>query len=140
MNNAQLAKNIKRRCKEKSISVTKFLEECQLKKGFIYDLEKKDKTPSVTAVAKLANVLDCSMDYLLGRETSIVINNFNGHVTIGDIGDKSNVNINVANFLEKEATDEPLKTEFLQEVQRKFESLGLREKAEFIWYMYNFKE
>lgn len=140
MNNAELAQKLKQKCKEKSLPMTKLLEECQLSKSFIYDLEKRDKTPSVAAIARIADMLDCSVDYLLGRESSGVANSFNGDITMGDIGDKSNVKVNVADFGEKETTENSFGSEFLQEMEKKFNSLNLQEKAEFIRHMYSFGE
>ncbi len=67
MNNAQLAKMIKETCKDKGISVSKMLSECGIRKGLIYDLEKRDWTPSVAIAEQIANYLDCSIDYLMGR-------------------------------------------------------------------------
>ncbi|MDE5648545.1 MAG: helix-turn-helix transcriptional regulator [Oscillospiraceae bacterium] len=67
MNNAQLAKMIKEICKSKGISVSKMLSECGIRKGLIYDLEKRDWTPSVAIAEQIANYLDCSIDYLMGR-------------------------------------------------------------------------
>ena len=67
MNNAQLAKMIKETCKSKGISVSKMLSECGIRKGLIYDLEKRDWTPSVAIAEQIANYLDCSIDYLMGR-------------------------------------------------------------------------
>ncbi|MDE5771673.1 MAG: hypothetical protein K2I06_08640 [Ruminococcus sp.] len=67
MNNAQIAQNIKDECKTKKVSVSKLLEDCVIRKGFIYDLEKRDYTPSVEIMGKIADYLDVSVDYLLGR-------------------------------------------------------------------------
>ena len=55
MNNAQLAKMIKETCKSKGISVSKMLSECGIRKGLIYDLEKRDWTPSVAIAEQIAN-------------------------------------------------------------------------------------
>ena len=43
------------------------LSECGIRKGLIYDLEKRDWTPSVAIAEQIANYLDCSIDYLMGR-------------------------------------------------------------------------
>lgn len=67
MNNSQLAKIIKSECKEKNISVTKLLSDCGIRKSLIYDLEKRDFTPSVAIVEQIADYFGVSVDYLLGR-------------------------------------------------------------------------
>lgn len=67
MNNAQLAGIIKELCKSRGTSVSKMLSECGIRKSLIYDLEKRDWTPSISVAEQIANYFDCSVDYLLGR-------------------------------------------------------------------------
>ena len=67
MNNTHTAQLIKLLCKNKNISVSRLLEECNIRKSLIYDLEKRDYTPSAEVLEKIADYLDCSVDYLLGR-------------------------------------------------------------------------
>ena len=40
----------------------------------IYDMEKRDWTPSAKILEKIAHYLDCSVDYLLGRTENPAIN------------------------------------------------------------------
>ena len=67
MNNAQLAGIIKELCKSRGTTVSKMLSECGIRKSLIYDLEKRDWTPSISVAEQIANYFDCSVDYLLGR-------------------------------------------------------------------------
>lgn len=67
MSNVQMAMTIKSMCKQKQISISKLLNECNIRKSLIYDLEKRDYTPSVAVVEQIANYFGCSVDYLLGR-------------------------------------------------------------------------
>lgn len=67
MNNAQFADMIKKTCKANGISVSKMLLECGIRKSLIYDLEKRNWTPSIAIAEQIADYLDCSVDYLLGR-------------------------------------------------------------------------
>ena len=67
MENARTSEIIKARCKERGISVAVILRECGIYKSLIYDLEKRDRTPSAEVLEKIADSLDCSVDYLLGR-------------------------------------------------------------------------
>ncbi len=67
MNNAQSASIIKYLCKEKSITISSLLKDCQIRKSLIYDMEKRDKTPSAEIFEQIADYLNCSVDYLLGR-------------------------------------------------------------------------
>lgn len=67
MDNEQIAENIKTKCKEKNISISFLLRSCSVHSGFLYDLEKRDKTPKIDTLVKIADFLDCSLDYLAGR-------------------------------------------------------------------------
>ena len=77
MNNAQLAGIIKELCKSRGTSVSKMLSECGIRKSLIYDLEKRDWTPSISVAEQIANYFDCSVDYLLGRTDSPTVSGNN---------------------------------------------------------------
>ncbi len=74
MNNAQTAQIIKTICKNNAVSVSKLLEECNIRKSLIYDMEKRDFTPSAQIVECIADYFDVSVDYLLGRTDNPAIN------------------------------------------------------------------
>ena len=84
MQNTQLAEKIKETAKLKGITVKQLLENCNINKGFIYDLEKQNKTPSVDKILRIADYLDCSVDYLLGRTDVVEVNK-------GDVLASSNI-------------------------------------------------
>ncbi len=67
MDNAHTAQMIKSICKVKNVSISKLLNECNIRKSLIYDLEKRDYTPSVSVIEQIANYFDCSIDYIMGR-------------------------------------------------------------------------
>lgn len=67
MQNVVIATRIKEQCKQHGIAVAKLLESCDVRKGLIYDLEKRDKSPTVDTISRIADYFDCSVDYLLGR-------------------------------------------------------------------------
>lgn len=67
MQNLQIAAKIKEQCKLNNIPVSLLLSTCGINKNFIYDLEKQDKSPSADKLIQIADYLDCSVDYLLGR-------------------------------------------------------------------------
>lgn len=71
MTNAVIAQNIKHLCKTNAISVAALLHACNISKSLIYDLEKRDKTPSADKLLSIADYFGCSVDYLLGRTTDI---------------------------------------------------------------------
>lgn len=74
MNHAKTAQIIKQQCKVNSISVSKLLSDCDIRKSLIYDLEKRNWTPSTEIMEKIADYLDCSVDYLLGRTDKPEVN------------------------------------------------------------------
>ena len=67
MKNSQTATIIKTLCKHKKLTIKTLLEECNINRNFMYDLEKKDQTPAADKLEQIADYLDCSVDYLLGR-------------------------------------------------------------------------
>lgn len=67
MQNIYISQTIKKLCKEKNISITELQNKCELSKSFIYDLEKRSASPSCLKISKIADYLNCSVDYLLGR-------------------------------------------------------------------------
>lgn len=67
MNNKQTAERIKKMCKKQKTPIKTILEKCEINRNLIYDLEKKNKKPSCEVLEKIADELNCSVDYLLGR-------------------------------------------------------------------------
>lgn len=74
MDNAKTAAIIKLRCKDRAITISALLEERGIRKSLIYDMEKRDKTPSAEILEQIADYLDCSVDYLLGRTDKPEVN------------------------------------------------------------------
>ena len=74
MEAAYTANLIKVRSKERGIAVTLMLSECGIYKSLIYDMEKRNKIPSAEVLEKIANYLDCSVDYLIGRTDNPEVN------------------------------------------------------------------
>lgn len=77
MQNLVLSNRIKEMCKSKKISVKFLLEQCDMNRNTIYDLEKKSSFPSSDKLSKIADRLNCSVDYLLGRTDIPEINKGN---------------------------------------------------------------
>jgi len=66
MDNSLIIERIKEQCAAKGISVNKALLESGLSKSIVDNL-KKGSAPSIDKMAVLADYLNCSVDYLLGR-------------------------------------------------------------------------
>ena len=73
MDNIQFAQRIKDRCKEKGYTIKEILANCQITRNFMYSL-KIGQVPLIDIVEKLADCLDCSIDYLIGRTDNPDIN------------------------------------------------------------------
>ncbi len=73
-NSDEISTAIKSIAKQQQITIKKLLEDCQINKGFIYDLEHKKAYPSCDKISRIADYLDCSVDYLLGRTSNPEIN------------------------------------------------------------------
>ena len=67
MNNIQIAQRIKSTAEKQDISINSLLRNCNIRAGLIYDLEKRDKTPSIKIIFDIAENLGVSIDYLTGR-------------------------------------------------------------------------
>ena len=68
MNNSQeLANLIKRMAKEKKVPIGTLLSDCELSKNTLSSMQSGGYYPRIEAICKLADYLDCSVDYLLGR-------------------------------------------------------------------------
>lgn len=68
MHNSQnTAKRIKSLAKTKGVSVSKLLTACDLNKNALYTMQTSGYLPRLEAIAKIADYLDCSIDYLVGR-------------------------------------------------------------------------
>ena len=67
MQNLLLSTRIKELCKIHNMSIKTLLENCGMNRNTIYDLEKKGSFPSCDKISRMADYLECSVDYLLGR-------------------------------------------------------------------------
>ena len=74
MQNTHISTTIKTLCKSKGVTISSLLSDCNLTKSFIYDLEKRATSPSCDKMSRIADYLDCSVDYLLGRTDNPEVN------------------------------------------------------------------
>lgn len=118
MNNSQITSRIKLLCKEKNISVAQLLSNCGFAKSFVYDLEKRDNSPSCDRISKIADVLECSVDYLLGRtdtpkpEVEVVKRNDNHGLNTGINTVEFTVPVTVAHETHLDENQQELLTRF----------------------------
>lgn len=96
---------IKQTAKAKNITIKQLLENCNLSINTVSELSK-GKRMSYISFAKIADALDCSMDYLMGRTGSPEVT-YNNHALSGDGGVAvagGNANITISNQ-QKEDTE-----------------------------------
>ena len=66
-----IANRIKFIAKQKNITMAKMFSECGLSKNTLSSMLNGGSTPKSENLAKIADYLDCSVDYLLGRTDRI---------------------------------------------------------------------
>ena len=75
MNNSQeIANKIKLRAKERKITIGKILSDCDLSVNTLSSMQSGGYYPRLEAIARIADYLDCSVDYLLGRTEKPEVN------------------------------------------------------------------
>lgn len=90
-NSQEVAKTIKLLAKQNKIAVGKMLSDCGLSINTLSSMQSGGFYPRVEAIVKIADYLDCSVDYLLGRTDIPEING--GIFTFQNDDDISNVQI-----------------------------------------------
>lgn len=70
MDGALLADKIKSLCKERGISVSFLLHNCKINPNFLYDLRKKNISPSGKTIEKIADYLDVSPAFFLSEKNT----------------------------------------------------------------------
>lgn len=125
VDNAKSAFIVKSLCKSRGITVTKLLADCEIRKGLIYDMEKRDKTPSSEILEVIADYFDCSVDYLLGRTDVPEVNSGGSFVNNGSVSGGTNAGtINFRGCGERVLSDE------CAELLRLYESLDFRRRVQ----------
>ena len=66
-NSSNVADKINLILKNKNISQKTMLKDCKLNKNIISTMLSRGSMPKADNLAKIADYLDCSVDYLLGR-------------------------------------------------------------------------
>ncbi|MDE5792423.1 MAG: helix-turn-helix transcriptional regulator [Oscillospiraceae bacterium] len=101
-NSQEIAITIKQIAKSRKIAIGRMLTDCGLSVNTLSSMQSGGFFPRLEAITKIADYLDCSVDYLLGRT------------------DVPNVNF------QKKTAEDSLKQEFFNA----FDSLSLTDKVE----------
>ena len=73
-NSQMVAELIKGLAKVRGISISKMLDDCELSKNTLSSMLSGGFFPRSIAIAKIADYLDCSIDYLMGRTDVVEVN------------------------------------------------------------------
>ncbi len=136
-NSPDVANRIKSYAKSKKISLKSILEDCKLGSNtFSHMLH--GKSIAFDSLAKMADYLGCSVDYLLGRTNMPQIYS-NNVIHTGDITGSHNFNLNInsKNNSKNATKDTSSDTSELVEL---IESLPLLKRAEAVIYLNSLKE
>lgn len=104
---AKIADNIKSLARSKDIQLKIMLHELDLSKNALSTLYNGSMIKA-DSLARIADYLECSVDYLLGRTNNPDINNGN-NITTGNINGNHNANISVGATLLSNDEEEILK-------------------------------
>ena len=73
-NSQEVALTIKALSKSKSIAIGTMLSDCDLSKNTLSSMQSGGFLPRAETLIKIADYLDCSVDYLLGRTDNPEVN------------------------------------------------------------------
>ncbi|GFI16410.1 hypothetical protein IMSAG249_02515 [Lachnospiraceae bacterium] len=73
-NSQEISNTIKSYAKSKKITVGKMLSDCDLSKNTLSSMQSGGYLPRTETLVRIADYLDCSIDYLLGRTDDPKIN------------------------------------------------------------------
>lgn len=80
LSSMEIARRIKKTAKLKRINTGKMLSECTLSKNTLSTMQSGGSLPRLETLAKIADYLGCSVDYLIGRTDSPTV--VNSHNTV----------------------------------------------------------
>lgn len=124
--------------KSKGLSKNKLLINAKLHKG-VFDNMKKGQIPSVDKIHTLADYLDCSVDYLLGRtdeQTSTYhANNINSNFVQGN----NSGSISVGSTFENDPNNISLSKEEIG-ILDLYRSLDIRDRAKFMNFVFEMED
>lgn len=73
-NSQEISNTIKNYAKSKKIAIGKMLSDCDLSKNTLSSMQSGGYLPRAETLIKIADHLNCSVDYLLGRTDNPEVN------------------------------------------------------------------
>lgn len=134
----EIAERIKLYAREKNMTVKSLLKDAGVGEKMVSNMSGKNGSyPQSDKIAQIAKILDCSVDYLLGRtnEPNGVYQNSNsGNIVNGNNGDNSPLTVNG-----KAAAPSEKKDTLTEQFMQKFEQLDFDDKVDVMQYAKNKK-
>lgn len=120
-NSQEIAIIIKKTAKSKGIAIGKMLSDCDLSVNTLSSMQSGGFFPRLEAINKIADYLEVSIDYLLGR-TNIpnIVNIKSSNIVNGDNGNNSPLTVNESDHQDEMTT----------ELVKAFKTLSFSEKME----------
>lgn len=122
---------IKKIAKEKGIATTIMLQECELNKNTLSSMNNRGSWLQADSLAKIADYLDCSVDYLLGRTDSLNVDNSIRTGNVTGINVKGNTSVNIGT---------PSKEQDTADLVEMIQELPLVKRAKVITYIDEMKK
>ena len=129
-NQQELALKVKQTAKERKISLKTLLEKCDLNINYISDLSKGNQA-LVSNIYKIADYLDVSVDYLLGRTDNPMISSGSCYV-----GDNKNgiVQANNGSAVVNTNLTEQKSADIIGQFLQAFDKLKIEDKVEVMYF------
>jgi len=99
----EISQKIKDECKLKGIIIKKVLVDCKLSTSTVSNMSN-GRMPRIDTVAKIADYLDCSVDYLLGRSDDIPVLISNAKDNSVAVNQSDSGTVTIKNGKERELT------------------------------------
>lgn len=122
---------IKKIAKEKGIATTIMLQECELNKNTLSSMNNRGSWLQADSLAKIADYLDCSVDYLLGRTDNLNVDNSIRTGDVTGINVKGNTSVNIGT---------PSKEQDTADLVEMIQELPLVKRAKVITYIDEMKK
>lgn len=113
---------IKKIAKEKGIATTIMLQECELNKNTLSSMNNRGSWLQADSLAKIADYLDCSVDYLLRRTDNPELSKESYYIN----GDNNGIQSNKGSVSIESKRKNDIEEEFMQA----FEKLELSDKVD----------
>ncbi len=123
-NSTEIANRIKTKAKEQKVPIKDMLLACDLSKNALSSMISGGSIPKSENLAKIADYLDCSVDYLLGRTNNPFV---------GASSNISQSNVNSDNSIVSVDTDSSDK--LMQEFLSSFKELSFSDKIKAMDYV-----